>query len=117
MTHCRGPSILARADSEFYCVALLGAALLYLIDHALEIGIAGAKAPGKPIAATLDKYRAAGVRRIVALRGDLPATASTEIERVTFSAFPISIWASPIGRFITSSVRSRRTINIRSIIV
>jgi methylenetetrahydrofolate reductase (NADPH) len=27
------------------------------------------------IAATLDKYRAAGVKRIVALRGDLPATA------------------------------------------
>src|SRR5882757_7168777 len=60
MTHCRGPSILARADSEFYCVALLGAALLYLIDHALEIGIAGAKAPGKPIAATLDNVLAIG---------------------------------------------------------
>jgi methylenetetrahydrofolate reductase (NADPH) len=29
------------------------------------------------IAATLDKYRAAGVKRIVALRGDLPATAYT----------------------------------------
>src|ERR1700760_485981 len=29
------------------------------------------------IAATLDRYRAAGVKRIVALRGDLPATAYT----------------------------------------
>lgn len=29
------------------------------------------------VAALLDQYRAAGVRRIVALRGDLPATAST----------------------------------------
>jgi methylenetetrahydrofolate reductase (NADPH) len=29
------------------------------------------------IAATLDKYRSAGVKRIVALRGDLPATAYT----------------------------------------
>jgi len=39
---------------------LLAAALLQLLNHAIEIGIARAKAPGKPVSTTLGNALAVG---------------------------------------------------------
>jgi methylenetetrahydrofolate reductase (NADPH) len=58
------------------------------------------------VAALLDQYRAAGVRRIVALRGDLPATAATSQAPGEFH------YASELVRFIRETHGDHFTLEV-----